>query len=247
MRRSRLFALAIAAALVVAGCSASDLVGLLTGGRLPGGFGDVPTTAPSMPSSPEPTDPAASDLLSASWTTLPVPGESIEWAAPPEWTTVDLATLRRDIVAQLNSSTTPDAYRPLIATLLKSFDDGFIRLVIRGTSPGGTATSDVSIAIGPQVTDLAAAAAAMRRITPELPNSTVSGPEPVTLALGDGLRYQWVQNGDNLPAQYIPADNVAVVTLLPDGRCIWVEGSAPAAEDGWPDFVTRLADEIRIP
>jgi len=246
MRRSRPLALAAAAAVLVASCSVSDVVGVLSGGGLPDGFGGTPTAAPSVPVLPEPTDPAASDPPSASWTTLPVPGESIEWAAPPDWTTVDLATLRQQLQAMSDNASNSADMRTGIALLLKRLEDGDVRLVIGGPTPGGTATSEVSLLIGPRVSDLAAAGAAMRTLWPVLPNSTMAAPEPVSLALGDGLRFEWVQDTD-VPAGYVATRNVVVVTLLPDGRCVWVAGSAPSAEDGWPDFMTKLADHIRIP
>ena len=250
MRRSRLLALAVGAAFLVAGCTPADLVGLLTDGRLPDGFGAVPTTgpfspAPSVPFSPAPSAPESSDQP-AGWTDLEVPNETLVWAAPPAWTTVDVSLERKAITDALDGGTVPKAYRVLMVKLLKAIDDGYLRMVIRGSTPGGTATSDVSLSIGPQVPDLAAAAAAMRGIEPELPDATMTGPTPVSLALGDGLRYQWEQLGV-VAAPYMATDNVAVVALLPDGRAVWVGGSAPLTEDGWAEFVTQLADKVQVP
>ncbi|MFN8631654.1 MAG: hypothetical protein U0838_15460 [Chloroflexota bacterium] len=242
MRRVQLLAVATGAALLVASCSATDLVRLLSGQGSPGDLGQDPTTAPF---SPDTSGTAPSDLP-AGWTILPMPGEAIRWALPPTWTSTDIGQLRRDLQAMLDDASTPALYHHIVEVLIKSIDDGRMRLVILGAALGGTAASQVFLTIGPAVPDLEAAAAAMREISPILPESAMSGPEPVTLALGDGLRYEWVQ-GDDVAAGYVPAIHVAVVTRLPDSRSLWVEGSAPKVDAGWPDFVTLLADAVRAP
>jgi hypothetical protein len=227
--------LAVACAIVVAGCTAGA----------PRSVAPASTQSAPPTTQPPSMSPAASTGASASPTAAVVAtidDPSLTMTLPANWQRFPVATFRAE--AEQQAATAPEPIKGLYADALADIDAGAMRLIASGPSGFDPWQATMLVEVT-NVSSIEAQITEIKRRSATIGKPTTSEQTQMTLSIGVAERLtETADPPAGLTGLSTPARGLNYVVKLADGRILWINASGPAASSTFADMIDATVETI---